>query len=151
MENTCSIYLSNNRFLISLLFPTQRTKLQSLSLVISRSFPIPIPEYAAASSKVKFAFSQIGISYMQYLQFLYPSGKTARISIYKCSATSHNLPFHSPLSEPDPPILSLTLACDFISHGVFRQPNGSFGNSSFSCFSIDFCNGHFFGPHTETL
>ena len=83
MEYTCSRYLSNNRFLISRLFPTHRTKLQSSSLVISRSFPVPIPEYAAASSKVKFAFSQIGISFMQYLRFPHPTGKLARFCIYK--------------------------------------------------------------------
>lgn len=76
--------------MISLLLPTQSTKLQFLSLVISRSLPVPMPEYAAASSNVKFAFSQIGISFIQCLQSLSPSGKAAGFWFYKTFATSQN-------------------------------------------------------------
>lgn len=46
--------------MISRLLPTNNTKLHFGSFVISRSLLIPIPKYAAASSRVKHAFSQTG-------------------------------------------------------------------------------------------
>ena len=132
--------LSNKRFLIRRLFPTQRTKLQFLSLVISRSFPVPMPEYAAASSKVRFAFSQIGTSFMQYLQSLYPTGKVAGFGIYKTFATSRDLPAHGSLLEPDPPVFSLSLTCNFISHRISCQTYCTLRNSSFCCFFVYLCD-----------
>ena len=56
--------LSNRRRFIRRLLPTHKTNWQFCSLVRSRSLLIPIPEYAAASSKVKLLFSQIGTSFI---------------------------------------------------------------------------------------
>ena len=133
-------FIKNKRFLISRLLPTQRTKLQFLSLVISRSLPVPMPEYAAASSNVKFAFSQIGISFIQSLQSLSPSGKVAGFGVYKTFAASQNA---GSLFKPDPPVFSLALTCDFISHRISCQTHCTFRNSSFHCFLVDLCDGSF--------
>ena len=58
------MYLRNLFFLISRLDPIHNTKSQSSLSVRSRNFCCPILKYAAASSKVKFAFSQKGISFI---------------------------------------------------------------------------------------
>ena len=58
------MYLRNLYFLISLFDPTHNTKSQSSLSVRSRNFCCPILKYDAASSKVKFAFSQKGISFI---------------------------------------------------------------------------------------
>lgn len=69
IEDSCSIYLSNRRHLINRLFPTHKTKLQFLSLVRSRNLLIPMPEYAAASYKLKLLFSKIGTSFIGKFSF----------------------------------------------------------------------------------
>ena len=50
--------------MISRLFPHHITYLQFLSFVNSLSLFIPILKYAEASSKVRFDFSHIGISFL---------------------------------------------------------------------------------------
>ena len=77
MEYIRSTYSSSFLRLIKRLEPTQSTKGQDSLLDNFRNLLIPIPEYAAASSRVKLLFSQIGISYFNGLALL--------------SAHSHNI------------------------------------------------------------
>ena len=63
IENALSRYSSSLRRLISRLVSFQRTNLHSSLSVIDRSLLTPIPEYAAASSKVRLLFFQIGTSF----------------------------------------------------------------------------------------
>ena len=62
MEYIRSMYSSSFLRLISRLEPIHKTKGQLSLSDIFLSLLIPIPEYAAASSKVKLLFSQTGIS-----------------------------------------------------------------------------------------
>ena len=62
-ENAVSRYRSKARRFISRLEPIHKTYGQLSLLVKSRSLLMPMPKYAAASSKVRFAFSQMGTSY----------------------------------------------------------------------------------------
>ena len=45
--------------------------------------------------------------------------------------------------KPDPPIFSLALTCDFISHRISCQTHCAFRNSSFCCFLVNLCDGNF--------
>ena len=53
------------------------------------------------------------------------------------------MPVHDLLLKPDPPIFSLALTCDFISHRISYQTHRAFRNSSFCCFFVDLCDGNF--------
>lgn len=66
------MYVSNAFLLIIRLFPTHKTKEQLSLFEISLILLIPIPEYAAVSSTVKFAFSQIGTSIFLLLNKNHP-------------------------------------------------------------------------------
>lgn len=60
IENCFSTNSSNFLRFINLLFPTHKTNGQLSSLEISLILLMPMFEYSAASSIVKFSFSQIG-------------------------------------------------------------------------------------------
>ena len=70
MEYIRSTYSSNFLRLIKRLEPTHSTKGQDSLSDSFRSLLIPIPEYAAASSRVKLLFSQMGTSYFNRLALL---------------------------------------------------------------------------------
>ena len=70
MEYIRSTYSSSFLRLIKRFEPTQSTKGQDSLSDSFRSLLIPIPEYAAASSRVKLLFSQIGTSYFNRLALL---------------------------------------------------------------------------------
>lgn len=71
IEYILSMYSSNFRRLIRRFVPFHRTKEHCSDSVSFRSLLMPIPEYAAASSKVRLLFSQIGISLLKKLSFPY--------------------------------------------------------------------------------
>ena len=70
IEYTLSKYSSNFLRFIKRLLPFHNTKLQFLSSDNFRNLFIPIPEYADASSNVRFDFSQMGISLCIYFTSL---------------------------------------------------------------------------------
>lgn len=89
IENALDRYSSRSFLLISLLLPFQRTNGQFSSFDISRSLPIPTPQYALASSSVKLDFSHNGTSIAIVISPFFLFRYTAFYPLFNDNITAH--------------------------------------------------------------